>query len=65
MLAYLRFSLAEVPAESSEGNEQRPRRRWLYYALALALYVAALLSKTVAASVPAVLLVVYWWSAIA
>ncbi len=34
---------------------------WGYYALALLLYVGALFSKTVTASVPAVLLVIYWW----
>ena len=37
------------------------RGRWLFYALALLLYVLALWSKTVTATVPAVLLVIYWW----
>jgi len=35
------------------------RRRW--YALALALFVFGLLSKTVTATLPAALLVVFWW----
>ncbi len=60
LLAYLRFSSPETPSlqdapRSAAGNG------WQYYALALGLYVAALLSKTVTASVPAVLLVIYWW----
>jgi len=36
-------------------------RRWPMYAAALALFVLALLSKTVTASLPAALLVVFWW----
>jgi tetratricopeptide (TPR) repeat protein len=60
LLAYLRFSSPETPSpqdapRSASGNG------WQYYAWALGLYVAALLSKTVTASVPAVLLVIYWW----
>ena len=35
--------------------------RWRDYALALAFFVAALLSKTVVATLPAALLVVLWW----
>jgi tetratricopeptide (TPR) repeat protein len=45
-LVYLRF-------------DQSRRKRW--YALALGLFVLALLSKTVTASLPAALLVVFWW----
>src|SRR5438552_11237793 len=36
------------------------RRTWRYYA-ALALFVMALMSKTVTATLPAALLVVFWW----
>ena len=46
MLAYLRF------------DEGRSRR---LYACSLALFVLALLSKTVTATLPAALLVVFWW----
>jgi len=52
-LAYLRF--AGLPDLSSN------RRRWYYYAGALGLFVAALLSKTVTCSLPAALLLVIWW----
>lgn len=47
-LAYLRFESSKV-------------RRW--YAIALFAFIAALWSKTVSGSLPAVLLVVQWWRA--
>ncbi len=45
-LAYLRFADA---------------RQWRWYAPALLLFIAALLSKTVTATLPAALLIVLWW----
>ena len=36
-------------------------RRWSRYVLAFALFVLALMSKTVTASLPAAVLVVFWW----
>ena len=53
LLAYVRAS----PPESAAAR----RPRGPAYALALVAYAAALLAKTVTASVPAVLLVVRWW----
>lgn len=53
MLAYLHF---DPPGAAAPG-----RRKWAWYALSLGLFLSALLSKTVVASLPAVLLVVYWW----
>ena len=50
LLVYWRFAT---------GAEQRGRGR--LYALALGLFVAGLLSKTVACSMPAVVLVLMWW----
>jgi Flp pilus assembly protein TadD len=47
-LAYLRYALVS------------PRRRWLL-AASLALFVLALTSKTVAATLPAAVLLVLWW----
>lgn len=38
-----------------------PGRRPVYYALAFGLFVCALLTKTVAASLPVVLLLLIWW----
>jgi tetratricopeptide (TPR) repeat protein len=55
--AYLRFA----PPEQPSGTRGRPARDWAFYGLALLLYVGALWSKTVTASVPAVLLVIRWW----
>ncbi|MBX3027358.1 tetratricopeptide repeat protein [bacterium] len=48
-LAYLRFATGPQ------------RARWPWYALALLLFVGALLSKTVTCSLPAALLLVLWW----
>jgi protein O-mannosyl-transferase len=39
--------------------DERPR--WAYYALALTLFVLGLLTKTVTATLPAALLVIFWW----
>ncbi len=69
LLAYLRFSPLESDAESSKSAEAAPPERrspqgsaaWRYYAVSLAFFVAALLSKTVIAVLPAVLLVITWW----
>ena len=54
---------SEAPdaADSHEALTLPERIAWGYYALALLLYVASLLSKTATVSVPAVLLVLYWW----
>jgi len=49
--SYLRFALPEVPAP----------RRWGCYALSLLLFLAALFSKSVTCSLPAVILVLLWW----
>jgi tetratricopeptide (TPR) repeat protein len=37
------------------------RRRWSHYAVAAGLFVAAMLTKSVTATLPAALLVVLWW----
>jgi Flp pilus assembly protein TadD len=53
-LAYLRFALP-VPGTSDRTGG------WGSYALAVGLFLCALLSKTVACSLPAALLLVLWW----
>jgi tetratricopeptide (TPR) repeat protein len=53
-LAYMRF-------EPPEPGPAPAQRRWGWYAAALGLFVAALLSKTVTCSLPAALLLVMWW----
>lgn len=52
-LAYLRF---DASAQAEDRN-----RRWHWYVTALFLFVAALLSKTVTCSLPAALLLIFWW----
>jgi tetratricopeptide (TPR) repeat protein len=54
-LAYLRFDPLGEPAPVEA------RRRWHWLLLAAFLFVLALLSKTVAATWPAALLVLVWW----
>jgi tetratricopeptide (TPR) repeat protein len=53
-LAYLRFA-----AMRDAGNPSR--QRWYLYIASLALFMFALLSKTVTCSLPAALLLVRWW----
>jgi Flp pilus assembly protein TadD len=53
-LAYFRFNPPDEPAPSAKP-------KWKWYFAALLLFVAALLSKTVTCSLPAALLVAYWW----
>src|SRR5262249_34115122 len=54
VLAYWRSGLLRI-------DEAKPTRRFGMYALALALFVCALLSKSVTATLPAVLLLLVWW----
>lgn len=53
-LTYLRF-------EESRDSKNPGSRRWYLYVASLLLFVLALLSKTVACSLPAALLLVRWW----
>lgn len=53
-LAYFRFD--RVWSDDADA-----RRRWLWYVWAALLFLAALLSKTVAATFPVVMLVLIWW----
>ncbi len=59
LLAYLAFSPPVAIEEAQSGPTSR--RQWWAYGASLLLYLAALWSKTVTASVPAVLLVIAWW----
>jgi tetratricopeptide (TPR) repeat protein len=53
-LTYLRFA----QLKDSGASEKRP---WYFYSGALLSFMAALLSKTVTASLPAALLLIRWW----
>jgi tetratricopeptide (TPR) repeat protein len=64
MLCYLRFSAADENGRVEEAGDEAigvDRRFWGWYGLALVFFLAALLSKTIVAPMPAVLLVIYWW----
>jgi len=50
---------SEFSSEESSGGTPKPQ--WGWYALSLALFVCALLSKSVTASLPAAILLVIWW----
>jgi protein O-mannosyl-transferase len=55
MLCYLRF------APVAEVKRREGAAAWRWYACSLTLFAAALFAKTVVLTVPAVLLVIYWW----
>ena len=56
ILAYLRFEPTESIASDTDSA-----RNWWWYGAALALFALALFAKTVVVTLPAVLLVIYWW----
>ncbi len=53
LLSYMRFSPI--------GGVERSSGRWFWYGIALACFCAALFSKTVTCSLPAVILILNWW----
>jgi tetratricopeptide (TPR) repeat protein len=58
---YFASALAWLRFRPLEPNEAPAKARWKWYALALLLFIAALLSKTVTCSLPAALLLACWW----
>ncbi len=61
MLLFLAALLAYGRFTSFWKEEKTPRRRGWFYALALVLFVGALLSKITAFALPPVLLLLCWW----
>jgi tetratricopeptide (TPR) repeat protein len=61
LICYLRFAPAAGVQDANHSGRNPARRAWAWYALSLGLFVAALLSKTVVSTLPAVILVLYWW----
>jgi tetratricopeptide (TPR) repeat protein len=59
--AYLVFALGPGDPSGRAVRTDGARAHWLAYALALLLFVCALLSKVVTATLPAVLLLLVWW----
>jgi protein O-mannosyl-transferase len=60
-LFYFAAALAYLHFDPPGHVEVARQRRWRFYFLALILFVAALLSKTVTCTLPAALLLVRWW----
>ncbi len=58
-LAWFRFA-GDGPARS-DGEEQPKQGGWGWFALALLLFLAALLAKTVVATLPLALAAIVWW----
>lgn len=54
LLAYLRFDARRAAPDALAPS-------WLWYAVAMMLFIAALLSKTVTCSLPAAILLLIWW----
>jgi tetratricopeptide (TPR) repeat protein len=66
MLAYLRwegsgFGSTGFTAGRVQGSGEERGPSWFWYAVASALFLAGLLSKTVTATLPAALMVILWW----
>ncbi len=61
LYVYLRWADVIPPPEKPSEYFALPAERERVYALAAALFVFALLSKTVTASLPAVVLLIMWW----
>ncbi|MBN1901524.1 tetratricopeptide repeat protein [Candidatus Sumerlaeota bacterium] len=64
ILSYLYFAGLKgegTPPLKSSKDEPPSLRKNKFYVLSLVLYLCALLSKTVAASLPAAILVILWW----
>jgi tetratricopeptide (TPR) repeat protein len=59
--AYLRFARVEERDDSEPPPPDVPPPPWAWYGASLALFLLALLSKTVTASLPAALLLILWW----
>lgn len=58
---YLSSALAYVVFCDAAGGGGRKERRWGFYMLSVALFISALLSKTVTCTLPAAILLVLWW----
>ena len=60
-LAYLGFSNINSLRADNKKQISNMSRQWGLYALAMILFICALLSKTVTASLPVVALLLIWW----
>ena len=67
LLAYLHFLAGDADGSELGENTHRqasgtdPHKPWMFYWLALTLYLCALFSKSVTCSLPLVILLLVWW----
>jgi protein O-mannosyl-transferase len=61
MVVYLNAAPLERSGEGSRVAGGDPKPRWWLYGFSLVLFIAALLSKSVTASLPAAVLLIVWW----
>jgi len=61
LLAYGRFNAFWQADAAAAAPKSTSRRRWGHYTIALFLFLGALLAKTTAFSLPAVVLLIGWW----
>ncbi|MBI3736141.1 tetratricopeptide repeat protein [Candidatus Sumerlaeota bacterium] len=59
--AYIPFARLERAGEMAPPGAPPPARDWKSYGCAFLLYAAAILSKTVACTLPAAILLLIWW----
>jgi len=64
LFCYLRFTISipfEAGSTPQEHKTSRANVAWPYYAACIIFFVFALLSKTITATLPAVILLILWW----
>ena len=58
---YFFFQFYNLDKSSNFNEDQSGKRSWTVYGISLFFFICALLSKTIACTLPAVILLIYWW----
>ena len=58
---YFFFQFYNLDKSSNFNEDQNGKRSWTVYGISLFFFIYALLSKTIACTLPAVILLIYWW----
>ena len=58
---YFFFQFYNLDKSSNFNEDQNGKRSWTVYGISLFFFICALLSKTIACTLPAVILLIYWW----
>jgi protein O-mannosyl-transferase len=56
---FLRFYSPDQPTNAN--GDQNEKRSWAFYGFSLIFFICALWSKTIACTLPAVILLIFWW----